>query len=269
MLHTQISERAIEGVSPEEVEAHFNLLPERYFINTEAGEIELHLRMVHQLLTQIQSAESVGALAPIVNWHNDINLNMTVVSVVTWDRAGLFYKLAGALTLAGVNIVSTKAISRTDHISIDTFYIMDPDGGIVTNSKAEEIFSARLDEALIKGKELMPAIAELEARDKAKKKSRDRLLAPLPSSVNVYHELSLKRTIIEVQAGDRIGLLYRLSRMIYAKHFDISFARVATERGVAMDTFYIDTLNPKDTSDATNLLELREALSALVNEQAE
>jgi [protein-PII] uridylyltransferase len=265
MLHSQISARAIEGVSQEEIEAHFSLLPERYFVNTEPSDIELHLRMVNQLLTQIQAAESVGTLAPIINWSNEINLNMTVVSVVTWDRAGLFYKLAGALTLAGVNIISTKAMSRKDHISIDTFYIMESDGGIVTNTNAEGIFKSRLEEALIQGKELMPAIAELEARAKAKKKSRD-LLAPIPPSVEVYHELSLKRTIIEVQASDRIGLLYRLSRLIYGKGFDISFARVATERAVAMDTFYIEQLDSKEAFEANNLLELREELEALVNE---
>ncbi len=266
MLHNQIRERAIEGVSQEEIEAHFSLLPERYFINTDSDEIELHLRMVNQLLSQIQSAESVGALIPTIDWRDDIDLSMTVVNVVTWDRAGLFYKLAGALSLAGVNIISTKAISRKDHISIDTFYIMDPDGGIVSNPKAREIFQARLEEALIHGKELLPAINELEARHKAKTKSKtkDMLPAPFPPSVDVYHELSLKRTIIEVQANDRMGLLYRLARLITNKGFDISFARIATERGVAMDTFYIENMKSQESNGTTNLLELREELDKLV-----
>ena len=54
--------------------------------------------------------------------------------------------------------------------------------------------------------------------------------SPFPPSVDVYHELSLKQTIIEVQATDRIGLLYRISRLITKMGFDISFARIATER---------------------------------------
>jgi [protein-PII] uridylyltransferase len=265
MLHQKIKDIAIEGVSEEEIEAHFSLLPERYFINTHSDEIELHLRMVNQLLGQIQSAESVGALAPTIDWRDDIDLSMTVVNIVTWDRAGLFYKLAGAFSLAGVNIVSTKAISRSDHITIDTFYIMDPDGGTVSNPKARKIFQARLEEALIKGQDPLPAINELEARHKAKSKNKDMLPAPFPPSVDVYHELSLKRTIIEVQASDRIGLLYQLARIISNKGFDISFARVATERGVAMDTFYIENISEKDDNSATtNLLALREELDALV-----
>jgi len=262
MLHQQIRERTIEGVSEEEIEAHFSLLPERYFINTDADEIELHLRMVNQLLSKIQTAESVGALAPIIDWRDDVDLNMTVVNVVTWDRAGLFYKLAGALTLAGVNIVSTRAISRNDHISIDTFYIMDPQGGSVSNPKSQSIFQLRLEDSLIHGKELLPAVKELDAKNK--KSNKDLLPAPFPPSVDVYHELSLKRTIIEVQASDRVGLLYQIARLISNKGFDISFARIATERGVAMDTFYIEKSDGADRDNTTNLLELREELDLLV-----
>ncbi len=269
MLHTKLLSKDIVGISNDEIEAHFSLLPERYFINTSEEEIELHLRMVNSLLTQIQTAESVGSLTPIIDWRNDHDLNMTVVNVVTWDRAGLFYKLAGALTLAGVNIASTKAISRNDHISIDTFYIVDPDGGVVTNTQAEGVFKTHLDESLVQGKQLTDLIEALENKAKTKKRERDMLPAPFPPSVDVYHELSLKRTIIEVQAGDEIGLLYRLARLIFKKGFDITFARVATEHGVAMDTFYIEKANAKESATPAELLELREALDVIVKLEPE
>lgn len=265
MLHQEILQRKIEGISTEEIEAHFSLLPERYFINTDEDEIALHLRMVNQLLSQIQAAESVGALAPILDWKEDDDLSMTVVNVVTWDRAGLFYKLAGALSLAGVNIISTKAISRNDHISIDTFYIIEPGGGVVRNPDAQEIFEKHLKEALVENKDLFPALQEFERKSAStSKKDKERLPAPFPSSVDVYHELSLKRTIIEVEATDRIGLLFQLARLISRRGFNISFARIATERGVAMDTFYIENIDHEEESQTSNLLELREELDAIV-----
>lgn len=266
MLHQQLLQKKLQGISEEEIEAHFSLLPERYFINTHQDDIELHLRMVHRLLQQIQTADSMASLAPIIDWHDDIDLSMSVVDVVTWDRAGLFYKLAGALTLAGVNIVSTKAITRKDHITIDTFYVMDPDGGVVSNKKAREVFEQHLHEALIEEKELMSKINEREAKVLAKTKTKDMLPAPFPPSVDVYHELSLKQTIIEVQASDRIGLLYQISRLITKMGFDISFARIATERGVAMDTFYIRNEKSNEETNTTALLELREELDKIVKE---
>jgi len=268
MLQQEILERKIEGISTEEIEAHFSLLPERYFINTDEADIELHLRMVNRLLSQIQKAESVGALAPIVDWKNDDDLSMTVVNVVTWDRAGLFYKLAGALSLAGVNIISTKAISRNDHISIDTFYIIEPGGGIVTNPQSKEVFEKRLKEALVENQDLLPALQEFEKKQKSAQKNKDMLPAPFPPSVDVYHELSLKRTIIEVQATDRIGLLFQLARLISKRGFNISFARIATERGVAMDTFYIETMDQESESETSNLLSLREDLDRIIQSTA-
>lgn len=264
MLHEEILHRNIAGISTEEIEAHFSLLPERYFINTDESDIDLHLRMVNQLLAQIQRTESVGALTPIVDWQDDHDLSMSVVNVVTWDRAGLFYKLAGALSLAGVNIVSTKAISRNDHISIDTFYVIEPGGGIVRSAEAKNIFEKYLQEALVENKDLLPALLEFERKSATKPKDKDKLPAPFPPSVDVYHELSLKRTIIEVQATDRIGLLFQLARLISRKGFDISFARIATERGVAMDTFYIENVKQGESSETSNLLELREELDTII-----
>ena len=110
-LREKVCDGLPQEISNEEVDAHFSLLPERYFLNNSVDELRLHLQMIHQLLNQIQSSESLGTLAPIINWRDDIDLNMTIVNVVTWDRSGLFYKLAGALSLAGVNI-SKRALSR-------------------------------------------------------------------------------------------------------------------------------------------------------------
>ncbi|NCG08385.1 MAG: [protein-PII] uridylyltransferase [Verrucomicrobia bacterium] len=270
MLHEEILSHLPEGLSVEEMQAHFSLLPERYFINPQAEEIALHMRMTHELMDQIQNTESVGSLMPVIDWRDDPDLNLTVVNVVTWDRAGLFYKLAGALTLAGVNILSTKAVTRKDHISIDTFYIMDTGGGLVSDSRALKIFRQHLHDSLVEGKRLQDAIElkETEVRKAEIRKNRDLLPAPFPPRVDVYHELSLKRTIIEVQATDRLALLYRLARLIHSKGFDITFARIATERGVAMDTFYIENRAAAGQVDSDNLLELRSELEAIIETES-
>ena len=89
------------------------------------------------------------------------------------------------------------------------------------------------------------------------------LRTPVPPSVGVYHELSLKHTIVEIQCEDRLGLLYNISKAIFEHGFDITFARIATERGVAMDTFYIEPI-AKENPDGGNLLPLREKLNAIV-----
>ncbi|MEN9634558.1 MAG: [protein-PII] uridylyltransferase, partial [Verrucomicrobiota bacterium] len=73
---------------------------------------------------------------------------------------------------------------------------------------------------------------------------------------------------IEVQARDQIGLLYRLAKTISDHSFDITFARIGTERGVAIDTFYIEGANHEPVETPERLLELRAALSEVITPSA-
>ena len=78
------------------------------------------------------------ALTPVVHWHNEPDRGYNLVKICTWDRAGLFYKLAGAFSVAGLSILGAKVISRSDHIAIDTFYVVEPGRGVVQNGRSSE-----------------------------------------------------------------------------------------------------------------------------------
>ncbi len=267
MIHKELIAKNLPDIPEDQIEAHFNLLPERYFLHNNSEEVELHLRMIGKLLSQITEADSVGSLVPIIDWRNDTDMGMSVVNVITWDRAGLFYKLAGALTVAGVNILSTKAISRGDHITIDTFYVEDNDGGIVDNPKAKDVFEQHLNAALLKNKDLMPEIDALAKQVSRSKRyeTQSNLRAPIPPAVDIYHELSLRRTIVEIQANDHVGLLYQIAKAIFDHGFDISFARISTERSAALDTFYIEPIDKKHGKDTSAHIALRESLNRIVS----
>ena len=84
----KILEKKIGDISKEEVEAHFSLLP-ALFYKHRPGRHRTASSNGQQAVTQIQTAYSMGTLAPIIHWHDDIDLGMTVVNVVTWDRGTL------------------------------------------------------------------------------------------------------------------------------------------------------------------------------------
>lgn len=270
MTRQELIAKGIPEISEEEIHAHFQLLPERYFIHTNVDDVSLHLRMVHDLFKTISDADTVGALHPVIDWKDDIDRGFTVVNVATWDRAGLFNNLAGALTVAGLSILSAKVISRTDHIAIDTFYVVEPGRGVVQSQSAMEKFRHTLKRALMDHVDLMPEI-ESQARklESSVMRTPDATLnTTFPATVDVYHELSLKRTIVEVQSLDHLGLLYLLSKTIYEHGLDISFARINTERGVAVDTFYIDNPEEHDSeANTSKLVELREAITQIVSKE--
>ena len=268
MTQQELIAQRIPGISNDEITAHFSLLPDRYFIHTEGAEIALHIQMVNKLFTSIATADSVGTLRPVIDWKDDLNRSLTVVNVVTWDRAGLFYKLAGALSVAGLSILGAKVISRTDHIAIDTFYVVEPGRGVVQSAAAQEAFAKTIESALLSNQDLYPEIvaqAKKIASTRYQAASNGEALhSSFPPTVDVYHELSMERTIVEIQARDQIGLLYRLAKTISDHGFDITFARIGTERGVAIDTFYIESANHEPVEDSTRLHTLRDALADII-----
>lgn len=256
-------------IPPEEVEAHYQNLPERYFSSNDNEEVILHLRMVHQLLSHLSQAQALESLEPVIDWSDDLNLSITVVQIVTWDRPGLFYKLAGAFSLAELNIISSKAISRTDHITIDTFYVCEPGGGVVQSEEARQIFLEGLNETLLHDRDLLPEIVK-----KAEKLSPPEYLrkeevlpADIHSTVEVYHDERLGRTYVEVMARDRIGLLYRIANTITNHGFDIDFGRIMTERGVAVDTFTIDGIDDTSVTDENLLTALQKDLQSVISSE--
>ncbi len=275
-VHAQMLDEELPGIGNDEVEAHFNLLPDRYFLNTDRSEIELHLQMVNQLLKTITSTDSIGSLRPVVEWRDDLNRSLTVVHVVTWDRAGLFYKLAGALSVAGLTILSSKVVSRSDHIAIDTFYVRSRSNGTVQDEKVHARFDDVLEQALMHNTDLLPQIHEQAEKQAASLRyTRDNgraeiVQATFPARVDIYHELAMKRTIVEIQAPDSIGLLFRCARTISMHQFDITFARIGTERHMAIDTFYIVDVTKAQVSDPARLKLLQaELLQIVTPEEAE
>lgn len=268
MTQQELISKSIPGISADEINAHFTMLPDRYFVHTDPAEIVLHIEMVNRLLRSITSAESVNSLRPVIEWKDDLNRSLTVVNVVTWDRAGLFYKLAGAFSVAGLSILGAKVISRSDHIAIDTFYVVEPGRGPVQSTTAQEKFTKTIEEALVANRDLLPDIAAQAKRIAATRylsTTNDTLQSTFPPTVEVYHELSMQRTIVEVQARDQIGLLYRLAKTISDHQFDITFARIGTERGVAIDTFYIEDADDQPIEDGARLHALRDALNEVIS----
>lgn len=268
MLHHKLLETYLPNLEEDEVTAHFTMLPDRYFALFSQEEVQKHLYLVHDFLFQVQTCSHESVLGPIVDWEDDQDRGYTKVTIISWDRAGLFSKIAGSFSLANISILSANAISREDHISIDTFFVTSAKGGLVQSAKMKEEFESTLRSTLLENKNLLPLI-EASIQKESKRVSYtvdDPLRAPIHRKVEIYNELSLHRTIVEVLTNDNLGLLYRVTNAIYQYGFDITFARISTERRVAIDTFYIENIIPNTPMDPQKLDALQKTLHSIVND---
>ena len=256
-------EKAIPGISDCEKEAHFNLLPDSYFAENAIGDIILHLQMVHELLNRISGADSVGTLVPIVNWQPDLEPNYSIATIVTWDRAGLFHKLAASFFYAGYSIKSARAISREDNIAMDTFLVHPRDPASFSERYARQIFEECLNKKLASidfGESKLDELIEtLAAGDRDTDSSDAKHLSP---KIDVYAEISKRKAIVETRSSDTPGLLYRLAQVVHSHGFDITAAHIHTERGIAIDELYIKSRDPKKRIEPEQLTKLKCSLLA-------
>ena len=73
----------------------------------------------------------------------------------------------------------------------------------------------------------------------------------------------VRDTLVDIQTPDRLGLLYYLLRALGRANVQIALSRIATEKGAAIDTFYVTDMEGKKIKDAVSMahlqMELREA----------
>ena len=60
-----------------------------------------------------------------------------------------------------------------------------------------------------------------------------------PATLRIDTESEPGKTLVHVQAPDRVGLLHALTRAISEEGLQIEGARITTEKGAAIDTFSI------------------------------
>jgi [protein-PII] uridylyltransferase len=61
----------------------------------------------------------------------------------------------------------------------------------------------------------------------------------IATRVGFDNDSSDTRTVIEIETEDRIGLLHAMSKRLSELDLDISAAKISTERGAAIDSFYV------------------------------
>jgi [protein-PII] uridylyltransferase len=237
LLVEEVQRLAPPTFDPVEIQAHFNNVPPRYFQINDARGILRDVTHVHRFI-QLQLSESEeNALAPVISWHNEPDRGYTVVMICTWDRDRLFSQVTGCLTASGLNILSAEILTRYDGVVLDTFCVTDARTGLLAHREEREAFE-NLAQKILTGATIdLPALIARTKTAPSPYKSIDG--ERIPTVVTLDNATSEVRTIIDIQAEDRPGLLYDISRALMALTVNVYLAKITTEKGAAIDSFYV------------------------------
>jgi [protein-PII] uridylyltransferase len=89
-----------------------------------------------------------------------------------------------------------------------------------------------------------------------------------PTRIAINPDINPKFTVVDIAAPDRLGLLYDILRAVSDAKFLIAAARITTEKGAAIDSFYITDLEGGPVTSAWSLHELSKALAQAAGKRA-
>ncbi len=178
----------------------------------------------------------------------------TLVSVIAADDAGLFYRIAGGIHLAGANIIDARIHTAKSGYAVDNFLVQDARGEAFSEETQIARLKTAITDALTGRTALVPKLA---ARPLPHSRSKAFKVAP---RVNFDNQASNRFTVIEVSARDRPALLNRLAHALYQSNLIVQSAHITGYGERAVDTFYVTDLTGAKVVAKERLSEIRSAL---------
>jgi [protein-PII] uridylyltransferase len=160
-----------------------------------------------------------------------VSLDPPQVVVAAPDRPGLLSDVAGALALHGMDVRAAN-VSGEDGVAVEVFTVEVARGTWPDTARLREDLAAVLADQL-------PIDERLSERGRVYPVRR-RSAAHLPGSdVRVDNGASDSATVLEVRALDEVGLLHRITRVLFEAELDVVSARVSTLGELVVDAFYV------------------------------
>jgi [protein-PII] uridylyltransferase len=222
---------------------------------------ELLARLVGRVTRRLRGRErgrDAGAafptadqLARLMAGDRWIEVSGDVLTVMTADRPGVFSRVAGVLALHGLDVLAAAAYS-TRRRALAEFRVTDPLRDEPPWSRVTADLELALDGRLA-------LEARLSERARTYGRARRGAIGDRAPTVGFDDRASVDATVIDVQAADGIGVLYRITRALAELDLDIRSAKVQTLGERVHDAFYVRGRDGKVT-DARTIAEIERAI---------
>ena len=195
----------------DEIEAHFEHMPERYFQMFDSEQIAGHIRLFRTFLETHLTREDPPPYAPVFKWIARPEQGHSEVWVCGWNRPRLLERIAGAFLSAQVNILSADVFTRGDNLALDIFRVCSTQLAPVTSPRDITRVETRLCDSLAFEDYDFSPLLNKDALLRTYRMSQE---AEIPTKIVVDNTSHPSFTLVDVQTPDRLGLLYDLLRAL-------------------------------------------------------
>ncbi len=255
---TKTKEKVLEELEEpesyrEEVDAHFKNLSSRYFNYRGTTSIARHIKLFRSFFTRL-TREGSESLQPVFGWEARPDEGYTLLELVSWNRHSLLSVIAGALASRNLNVLSADIFMREDDLVLDIFRVCTTNFHPIPTHEIKQL-EKLISEACSAAEDSpvnFPKLIEQRAQPSILDEPKAEFTIPQRAFVN--NDQSEIATVLEVQAADRIGLLYDIFKALNHLNTNVLSARISTQAGAAIDRFYlVDTVTEMKITDPKKL----------------
>ncbi len=232
------------GADAAAVWSRFN---DEYFLRHTPAEIAWH--------TKLLAEREPGDTSPLVAVRETPERGGNSVLTYMLHRQENFSRTTALLDQMGLNILDARITPLEGGLSLDTYLVLEDTGApIADRHRALEI-----------EKQLWRVLQSDDARGPVvtRRAPRQVRMFSTPTQITFTDDPVRSRTVLELIAGDRPGLLSEIGRVLLAERVDVVTARIMTIGERAEDVFYVTDEQGRQLADDKRLRleeQLHEAL---------
>jgi [protein-PII] uridylyltransferase len=221
---TQDNARAkMPGLAPEAIDKVWSQWTEAYFLRYNPEEIAWQ--------TGILAARDGADDAPLVAIRQLADRGGTAVLTYTPHRLHSFARTTAVLDQMGLNVMDARLITSANGFSLETYVVLEDNGAVI----ADPARIREIERGLWRNLQ-QPEDSPLTVTRRAPRQVR---MFSTPTQVNFTLDARNNRTILELVAADRPGLLSEVGKVFKAAGVAINGAKIMTVGERAEDVFYI------------------------------
>ena len=242
------------------IENHFEMMPKRYFRFRTSRSIRHHIRAIGQYRDRVKRRPDTP-FECAVRWIEHPADGYSELIVAAENKPGLLRLISAALASYSINILSADVYTREDGTVLDLFRVTTSDEEAVADQIKQLSFVTTLYE-ISSGKD-----CDVETYFSRPKNYLDKNPITdfkVPTRAIVRNDIDPIYTVVEIQAIDRLALLHDILETFDDLNLAITHARICTEKGMALDSFYVLDRNNR-LLDTETSQRLEQQLAPILN----
>jgi [protein-PII] uridylyltransferase len=235
------------GISDEDISRVWARFSTLYFLQYTPEEVAWHTRLLVE--RQPGPGDTLVAIEP-----RSVRGTTAVLAFVPEGIQG-FARTTAVLDQLGLNIVDARISPTDDGFSLGLYHILEDDGAPITDRDRQSEIEFSVLRALQRADATMPVVS--------RRAPRQARMFNTATQVTISVDDRNHRSVLELIAGDRPGLLCDVGKVLMQQHVELRKAKIMTVGERAEDVFYVTDLQHRPLNEQASLRLKENLLQAL------